>query len=555
MKGTILRGSLSGGFDVRLSIGENIEDIKVGTFCVVEGRRYDFFSMVVDEEIEATNPQVLYDTFSDNPLIDEIVMGTGVIEKVKIQPMIMIDKLEGGVRPVKSIPSHMSPVREAIAEDVFAIFGEPDEDHFHVGSPLDMEDIPLCINLDRFIERSNGIFGKSGTGKTFYTRIMLCGMIKSQKANVLVFDVHNEYGWKGTSEDAGGEVKGLKQLFGSQVAIFTLDEKSSRNRGVRPDFVVEIPYSSIEPGDIALVWEELNLNPTALESIYILQKHLGTHWLVKFLNMNVQEMKDLTEATNANQASLQALQRKLMALERLPFIKENPADDAVKRIMEYLDNGINVVLEFGRYQNNMLAYMLVANILTRRIHAHYVTRSEKAQAGQGRMNKPLAIVIEEAHKFLSPELAHQTIFGMIAREMRKNNVTLLVVDQRPSGIDAEVQSQLGTKIIASLTDEKDIEAALSGTGNARMLRNVLASLETNRQAIILGHALPMPVVIRTREYGPKFYEDMTDGFIDSEGDFTGKRFLTDMAEYLEEDESKDIQVDVSDIDGIEELFK
>ena len=80
-------------------------------------------------------------------------------------------------------------------------------------------------------------------------------------------------------------------------------------------------------------------------------------------------------------------------------------------------------------------------------------------------------------------------------------MTLLVVDQRPSGIDPEVQSQLGTKIIAFLTDERDIEAALSGSSNARMLRNVLASLDTKRQAIILGHAVPMPVVIRTREYG------------------------------------------------------
>src|SRR5690554_7678725 len=129
MKGTVLRGSLSGGFDVRLSIGENVEDIKVGTFCVVEGKRYDFFSMVVDEEIEATNPQVLYETFSDNSLIDEIIMGTGVIEKVKVQPMIMIDKLEGGIRPVKSIPSHMSHVREAKEEDVFEIFGKPDAEH------------------------------------------------------------------------------------------------------------------------------------------------------------------------------------------------------------------------------------------------------------------------------------------------------------------------------------------------------------------------------------------------------------------------------------------
>ena len=53
MKGTILRGSLSGGLEVRLDIGENIEEIKVGTFCVVEGRTHDFFSMVVDEDIEA----------------------------------------------------------------------------------------------------------------------------------------------------------------------------------------------------------------------------------------------------------------------------------------------------------------------------------------------------------------------------------------------------------------------------------------------------------------------------------------------------------------------
>ena len=43
MKGTILRGSLSGGLEVRLDIGENIEEIKVGTFCVVEGRTHDFF--------------------------------------------------------------------------------------------------------------------------------------------------------------------------------------------------------------------------------------------------------------------------------------------------------------------------------------------------------------------------------------------------------------------------------------------------------------------------------------------------------------------------------
>ena len=42
-----------------------------------------------------------------------------------------------------------------------------------------------------------------------------------------------------------------------------------------------------------------------------------------------------------------------------------------------------------------------------------------------------------------------------------------------------------------------------------MLRNVLASLDTKQQAIIMGHAVPMPVVIRTRTYDETFYKEIT----------------------------------------------
>jgi DNA helicase HerA-like ATPase len=113
----------------------------------------------------------------------------------------------------------------------------------------------------------------------------------------------------------------------------------------------------------------------------------------------------------------------------------------------------------------------------------------------------LVITIEEAHKFLNPEVAQQTIFGTIAREMRKYNVTLLVIDQRPSGIDEEVMSQLGTKITCLLDNEKDIDSVLTGVSGKNELRSVLARLETKQQVLIFGHAVPMPVVVRTREYG------------------------------------------------------
>ena len=73
-----------------------------------------------------------------------------------------------------------------------------------------------------------------------------------------------------------------------------------------------------------------------------------------------------------------------------------------------------------------------------------------------------------------PRVAELTIFGTIAREMRKYNVTLLVVDQRPSEIDDEIMSQIGTRITCLLDNERDTAAVLGGIPGASGLRSVLA---------------------------------------------------------------------------------
>src|SRR5262249_13353043 len=93
------------------------------------------------------------------------------------------------------------------------------------------------------------------------------------------------------------------------------------------------------------------------------------------------------------------------------------------------------------------------------------------------------------------------IFGTIAREMRKYSVTLLVIDQRPSGIDPEIVSQLGTKMACLLDNDRDMDAVLSGVSSGAGLRGILASLATRQQALIVRHAVPMPVVVDTRDYG------------------------------------------------------
>ena len=385
------------------------------------------------------------------------------------------------------------------------IFGDEarDSKFFHIGQPLDM-DTPVCLNLDRWVERSNAIFGKSGTGKTFLTRICHCGVIKAGKAVNLIFDMHSEYGHQGTTEDRSrASVRGLKQYFGSKVKIFTLDPQSSLRRGVSADYTVKIPYSQITVDDILLLSRELNLNATAVETCYLLMRKYEANWFSQFLKMDADALKDFVGESNAHSGALSALQRKLQALvDRCKdfLVEKIPGnDDAVTHILQTLQSGQHVVLEFGQH-DRPVQYMLVANILTRRLHDLYREMTERAMGDNSQKPRPLVITIEEAHKFLSPQLAGQTIFGTIAREMRKYNVTLLIVDQRPSGIDDEVLSQVGTKICCLLDDEKDIDAVLTGVSGANSLRSVLASLETRQQALLFGHAVPMPVVVKTRSY-------------------------------------------------------
>jgi len=144
-----------------------------------------------------------------------------------------------GKTPARTIPPHFSSVSEATLEDFERVFGRDDgKNHFQIGQPIDM-DVPVCLDLRRFVERSNGIFGKSGTGKSFLTRLLLCGVIKASAAVNLIFDMHEEYAFGKESED-GVFVKGLRDLFGAQIRVYSLDEASARRSGRSVDQVLKI---------------------------------------------------------------------------------------------------------------------------------------------------------------------------------------------------------------------------------------------------------------------------------------------------------------------------
>ena len=189
--GMVLSGSLSEGLEVRLALGKSTEEIKVGTFVTVQGEKLRFFGVVTDISLESSDPNLK----SSPPEVDDlyvrkVLSGTIVYGTIKVEPMLTL--ADGGdsslasdaPQPAKTVPAHFAQAALASDFDVERVFGTEDAEHFWIGTPLDME-TKLCLNIDELVKRSNGIFGKSGTGKTFLTRLLLIGILPSKKAGLI----------------------------------------------------------------------------------------------------------------------------------------------------------------------------------------------------------------------------------------------------------------------------------------------------------------------------------------------------------------------------------
>jgi len=537
--GYIVGGGLKSGLRVRLTVPA--DTVQEGSFVVCESARFRYFGLVTDLQLGSTDPRfadeksdrlpvtirdalygkTLYTTLDMYAtLLLDLGPDLGTPERAEWQARVDAGQESPGPKPVKTVPGHHAPVRPANEGDVAAIFGEEGGANFVVGHTIE-QGYPVCLDLARFVKRSSGIFGATGTGKSFLTRMVLAGLMKADVAAALVFDMHNEYGYDDRDADRDTTVRGLKAMFGQKAQIAGLG-KSTRVRGASPDFTLELSTRDFGTADILLLAEALDLNETAAVTLSALERAFQRDWFAEFMALKPGAVVEdesgkkvpagdsvayWANGHNIHPAAAESLHRKLQPIFNRAYVVERPAADAVKAIVDQLENGRHVILSFGEYDSE-LDYMLVSNVLTRRIRQQWVDKTERHKSFGEAPPRPLVIAIEEAHKLLSPAIAGQTAFGTIARELRKYNVTLLIVDQRPSGIDDEVMSQLGTRITGWLGDEDDIRAVLSGLAGREQLRGMLARLQEKEEVLLLGWGVKMPIPIRSRRYDGQFYDDM-----------------------------------------------
>ena len=339
--------------------------------------------------------------------------------------------------------------------------------------------------------------------------MILAGLIEHDKTATLIFDMHNEYGPDDTASDTGMRVPGLKGKFPARVRMVGLG-RNATIRGERPDYTLEVAEKDITPEDVLLLSQELNLRDTTATTLDALRSSFHGDWFHEFKKMRTnvfitdEEDKKVpapdsvqawADSVGVHAGAAEALHSKLRRLFNAAYIVEEPAANALKEMIDNLDNGQHVVLSFGDYEKD-LDYLFVSNLLTRRIREVWEQRTNAFRGGKGAPEpRPLVIAVEEAHKLLNREMAAQTSFSTIAREMRKYYVTLLIIDQRPSQIYDEVMSQLGTRITGWLGDSDDIAACANRPGGAReALRGMLARLQPKEEVLMLGWGVPMPIV-------------------------------------------------------------
>ena len=391
------------------------------------------------------------------------------------------------MREFDTIPPIFSVGRQVSAEEIKLIY-KTSETTDSVGT-LRGFTFEIPIDFEMLVKKPFGLFGRTGIGKSILNKLLCLFILKHQVSQLLLFDMQGEYGLYSRADKS----KGLKFYFADKIQIYRL---GALKKGEK----------SIDDAEPFLIYkDQINSEDIIASSQDLKEPSINTLFKIEnLINNGTINYDNLFDAINGidpdehdiNLFSLKALQNRIIPFEKYTFLKdrkENKREDSLENIFSKLTEGKSIVIDFGTFGTNKHLYYFIANSITRRLYGMYSQKEEESEL------PPLVIVVEEAHKFLKPSVINYTIFDRIAREMRKFQLTLAFVDQRPSQIDDEVFSQIANRFIMNLTDEKDIDKVVKNLPNSKNWRGVIVGL-LKQQFFMYGDAIAVPSIIEVMDY-------------------------------------------------------
>lgn len=464
-------------------------------------------------------------------------------------------QFERGISQHPTIDDRVHIVTEA---DLVAIYGAGDpQDFVSVGHLASAESIPSLVNINKLVTRHSAVVGTTGSGKSTTVAGLLAALSETDRypsARIVLLDIHGEYA-KALADRASifrvsasptASERGLYIPFWAlsfeELVGLALGKLNDAQTAAVADAIVQLkkealvscPRDGVEESRVTVdtpipfclhkLWFELHkrehhtliprpgaaadeVDPAYVIGIDGAPQQLGDAMSVTPpLYRTVKTTGPAAERVQLGRDPL-GIRQQLAGLAsrlrdpRLAFLF-NPGDwlpDINGTTVEDLDALLQgwiggpqpiSILDLSGIPSSVLNDLIGA-LLRVLYDAIFWARN----LPEGGRERPLLLVLEEAHAYLSKESPGPAALAVkrIAKEGRKYGVGMMIVSQRPSEIDSTILSQCGTIFAMRLANDVDRGHVTSAASdNLKGLFEMLPVLRTG-EAIIVGEAVSLPV--------------------------------------------------------------
>lgn len=452
-------------------------------------------------------------------------------------------------RGISQYPNVRDEVHLVTEEDLAVIYGTQDGGQVMIGRLASAEGIPVRIDLDKLVTRHSAVLGSTGAGKSttvasLLRSIALGGSVEGStsfpSARILLLDIHGEYGralksvstvfrvspsadeqplhipfWAldpadlltflmGKLDDKPlsqilDRVLDYKTKLVSEASVAGLDLNSMTADSPVPFSLKKLWFELLEPE--IKTWADQPRTVPALDEVGDAAtlkapryKPHGAGAAAPFIN----QIGVLGIRRPLDQMRSRLLDRQYDFLLHPgawePDLGGNSAKDLPELLQAWLGHDKPVtILDLSGIPSTVVARLIGA--ILKIIYEGLFWGREKSEGGIAR---PLLVVMEEAHRYLSKEAdgPARAMVQRIVKEGRKFGIGAMIVSQRPSEVDETILSQCGTFIALRLSNSADrakVQASLPDN-----LAGVVDSLPVLRvgEAIITGEAARLPIRCR-----------------------------------------------------------
>ena len=447
-------------------------------------------------------------------------------------------------RGISQYPSIGDAVHVVVEEDLKKIYGKEGEGQIKIGQLASSSSIDARVDLDRLLTRHSVVVGSTGSGKSTTVASLLRsitgepGTSRYPSARILLLDIHGEYAralgdvaqvFRINADEAQSELfVPYWALEFEELATFLVgDIEDSQAMHLR-DKIVELkvdglkryPRPGADPGSLTVdspvpfslnqLWYDLIdqeimtlSGPNRDQPALIAKGDPTTLTAPQYEPWRAGAKVVLNNAAPGIRRQLDQLRSRLLD-HRFDFMLhcgawEPQLDGRVEKdldslLMSWLGHDQSVsILDLSGVPSTVLDRLVGA--LLRIVYDALFWSREKSEGG---VNRPLLIVMEEAHAYLSANAlgTAKRLASRIAKEGRKYGVGSMFVSQRPSELDESILSQCGTFVALRLSNPADRERARSTVpDDLAGLMEMLPILRTG-EAIVTGEATRLPMRVR-----------------------------------------------------------